>query len=571
MRTAVGWETHREGVARLLESYAAVPGDAPVRLANRELFRVVAPAVIDRQNPGTQMPVEWRAETIEDSLTELLKLADAGPLIRRNGVGWEVYRSAYDPQTLRVNVARLNNQLILTAADADHPQPLTLLTVTDLDARYYNLTAEALAERWRETLQTTLVDALLQRQPDVLRQQAQRALWMALGMAGTSLLLWLLWLLLHHRHRQLAACHPQGSKAGTVVAVTHEDESMAGRRQFLAGLRSQFKRERRLSLVGLGLWLTVWGQVVVWGVGVLWIYALFPATAPLVEVLSTRLLSLLLIWFTVGLLNRVGNIAIGRLARAWEDNHFLLEDDQRCSLRIPTIVRSLKGCKTAAVYLLGLGWALNVLGVSLNSVLTLSAILALAISFASQSLVKDLVNGFLILLEDQYAIGDYVTLGKVSGLVENLNLRITQLRDVEGRLITVPNSQITLVENWTRVWSRVDFSVTLAYDTNVKQALSLIEAVAQTLAVDPVWSGKLLEPPQMLGIDRASHEGIVIRVWLITKPMQQFEVRREMTRRVWLALEEAQIEVGRPQQVMWHHTAADFSSSLPPELPRLIH
>ncbi|MBD0270016.1 MAG: mechanosensitive ion channel family protein, partial [Cyanobacteria bacterium Co-bin8] len=245
-------------------------------------------------------------------------------------------------------------------------------------------------------------------------------------------------------------------------------------------------------------------------------------------------------------------------------NHFLLEDDQRRSLRIPTIVRSLKGCKTTAVYLLGLGWALNVLGVSLSSVLTLSAILALAISFASQSLVKDLVNGFLILLEDQYAIGDYVTLCQVSGLVENLNLRITQLRDVEGRLITVPNSQITLVENWTRIWSRVDFSVAVAYDTDLKKALSLIETVAQALFTDPVWGSKLLEPPQVLGIDQASHEGLVIRVWLITKPMKQFDVRREMTRRVWLALEEAQIEVGKPQQVMWHHTA-DVSAPLQPE------
>jgi small conductance mechanosensitive channel len=90
----------------------------------------------------------------------------------------------------------------------------------------------------------------------------------------------------------------------------------------------------------------------------------------------------------------------------------------------------------------------------------------LAISFGSQSLVKDLVNGFLILAEDQFAIGDVIDVGSAAGLVENLNLRVTQLRSSDGELVTIPNSAITQVKNLTRSWSRVAFSIDVAYQTD---------------------------------------------------------------------------------------------------------
>ena len=110
---------------------------------------------------------------------------------------------------------------------------------------------------------------------------------------------------------------------------------------------------------------------------------------------------------------------------------------------------------------MGIGWGLSVLGVPTSSVLTFGAVAALALSLAAQGLIKDLVNGFLILCEDQYAIGDWIAVGDADGLVENMNLRITQIRTTEGRLITIPNSLISQVENLTRSWSRVDFRVSV--------------------------------------------------------------------------------------------------------------
>ncbi|HEY9879732.1 MAG TPA: mechanosensitive ion channel family protein [Leptolyngbyaceae cyanobacterium] len=525
---------------------------APVKLVGEVLFEVTAPTVVDRQNPGDQVPVEVRARVIENSLAEIVlpPRTWGNPIEGLNKTAWNSSNELYDLETLRVEIATLNRQTILMANDANHPQAVTLLTVTDLDARYHGTTIENLAQRWQEALQTALVNVLRQQQPEVVKRQIQRASAITLGMVVSSLLLWGLLRWLRFRQKQLERQHHAEAAVVTPEPPPTEENLWVGQRsQFLNGLRSQFNLERRLSLVALLQWLAVWGQAVVWIGGLLWIYSLFPATAPLVETVSTRLLTLLLIWFTIGLLNRLGNLAINRLAQAWEDSEFLLpEADQRRSLRIPTIVRALKGFKTFTVYLLALGWAMKVFGFSLSSVLTLSAVLALAVSFASQSLVKDLVNGFLILLEDQYAIGDYISLGTVAGLVENLNLRITQLRNVEGRLITIPNSQISQVENWTRIWSRVDFKVTVAYDTDVKRAIAVVEQCAQRLYKDPCWSNRLLKPPQMLGVEQIGHEGMVIRMWLITKPMQQFDVKREMNRLVRLALAEAKISVGMPQQ-----------------------
>lgn len=533
---------------------------APVYLDSQLLFRVTAATVVDRQNPGEQVPVETRAQIIENNLKQVIT-----PQQSTNRQSFPLYEAvlggtAYDPDTLVVEVAELNNQPILMVRDQNHVQPRALLTVTDLDARYQAMPLEDLATRWQDTVQTALVEALHRRQPAVVKQRVKWAIAIVLAMMGGSLMLMLWQRFLHRRHRYLGARHAAEQQAqrsqrpdDPLPPSRQAEDRMAYRQQFVEGVRSQINLERRLALISLLQWLSVWGQGLIWLAGILWIHSLLPRTLPLFNNLSTQLPSLMVIWFLVGLMNRIGNIAINRFAKAWEENQFLLlEDDQRRSLRIPTIVRSVKGFKTFAVYIVGLGWALNTLGVSLSSVITLSAVLALAISFASQSLVKDLVNGFLILLEDQYAIGDWITIGTAAGLVENLNLRVTQLRDMGGQLITIPNSQITQVENWTRTWSRVDFTITVAYDTDVEKALEVVSTVANDLYYSPEWGTKLLEPPDLLGVDSVSHEGMTIRVWIVTKPMQQFPVRREMNRRVRLALETHNIEVGIPQQILWH-------------------
>ncbi len=128
--------------------------------------------------------------------------------------------------------------------------------------------------------------------------------------------------------------------------------------------------------------------------------------------------------------------------------------------------------------------------------------------------------------------------------MENLNLRVTQLRNGEGQLITIPNSNITDVSNLTRLWSRVDFSIVVAYENDPKQVLGVLRQVSKQLYSEPEWRDRLLETPEVLGIDDLSHTGMLVRVWLKTAPMQQWSVGREFRLRVRQAFEANHIQIG---------------------------
>jgi small conductance mechanosensitive channel len=154
----------------------------------------------------------------------------------------------------------------------------------------------------------------------------------------------------------------------------------------------------------------------------------------------------------------------------------------------------------------------------------------------------------LILLEDQYAIGDFIRVNNVSGRVEGLNLRVTQLRNDTGHLITIPNSLITQVENMTRTWSRCDFQIEVAYNTDVNLALDVIRQVADELAHDPEWGKFILDTTEVLGVEQLSHSGILIRLWIKTLPMKQWPVAREFRRRIKIAFDKQGIAIGMPQQ-----------------------
>jgi small conductance mechanosensitive channel len=180
------------------------------------------------------------------------------------------------------------------------------------------------------------------------------------------------------------------------------------------------------------------------------------------------------------------------------------------------------------------------------SLLAFGAVAALALSFAAQSLVKDLVNGFLILLEDQYAIGDLVTTGTTTGIVENLNLRITQIRGEDGRLVTLPNSLIAQVENLSRTWSRANLLIDVAYGTNVDEALWVVHETAHVMANDPEWRSAILNPVEMLGVEAMSHAGLTLLIWIRTRPLKQFLVAREFRRRLRIAFDQAGIAIGVP-------------------------
>jgi small conductance mechanosensitive channel len=502
---------------------------APVTFENKQLFVVTGPLIANRLNPGNLTPVEQRVGEIEDNLQQVL-IVDPNRTVSLFGA----YDTFYEPRTFEVTVTKVGDQPVLVAGDKSHPSDVVLLTVTAADARYNGTLPDDLAKRWQRALQSTLTQALASRQPDLLRRHLALVPKLLAAMVAVSLVLWLLWHWLRRRRNVLLEALPSVE-------------------------RDRARIDRRLDLAALLLWIAGSSLVAIWIAGVLWILSLFPATAPVAEQFSTQLAWLVGIWIVAGVLDRVANASIATFANAWSTTRFLLrEDASRRPLRIPTIVRAVEGFKALVIYLVAAGLSLDLLGLPTASVLTLGAAIAFAASFAAQSIIKDVTNGFLILAEDQYAIGDIVAIGSTSGVVENLTLRVTQLRNDGGRLITIPNNQVGIVENLTRSWSRIDFTVEVAYESDVDRALELVGKVAAELYEDPEWHALITEEPQVLGVEALSHAGIAIRVWIVTAPLQQFAVRREFNRRILVALQQHGIAIGTPHQIV---------TSLPLEQP----
>jgi small conductance mechanosensitive channel len=296
-------------------------------------------------------------------------------------------------------------------------------------------------------------------------------------------------------------------------------------------------------------------QGIIWGSGTLVILGLFPYT----RFIQLWVFTALNVPFAVGIVGLGTYVAI-RLSYALIDqftsalaNNTLVsaQDYVRLQLRVITISGVTKSVATLSGVAIGTLLALSTLGVNIVPVLAGASLIGVALSLASQSLLKDAINGFLIILEDQYAVGDVIDVGGVGGLVENLNLRITQLRDAEGRLITIPNSEIKTVANLSSRWSRADLSIPVAYDTNVDQAIKLIDTVGIQMDRDPQWQEQILEQPQVLGVDNFGDRGLIVRVWIKTQPLKQWDVAREFRRRLKIAFDRAGIAIPVSQQAIW--------------------
>lgn len=219
--------------------------------------------------------------------------------------------------------------------------------------------------------------------------------------------------------------------------------------------------------------------------------------------------------------------------------------------RVQTLVSVMHNAVRTVVLTLGAMMVLQELGVPIGPLLGGAAVVGLAVAFGAQSLIKDYFTGFLVLLEQQYLLGDVVRIGGVTGKVEQITLRLTVLRDAEGAVHFIPHGQITTVTNLSHGWSRAVLDVSVAYQEDVDRAMEVFREVAAALRQDPLFQSLVLEDPQMLGVDQLGDSGVVIRMSLKTRPGRQWEVRRELLRRIKRRCDELGIEIPFPQRTVW--------------------
>jgi small-conductance mechanosensitive channel len=171
-----------------------------------------------------------------------------------------------------------------------------------------------------------------------------------------------------------------------------------------------------------------------------------------------------------------------------------------------------------------------------RAVLAGAGVVGIALGFGAQSLVKDIIAGLFVIMENQYRVGDVVKVADVAGLVEAINLRRMVLRDLDGVVHVVPNGEIRVASNFTKEWSRVNLNISVAYGTDLDRAIAVINRVCQEMAAEPDWAPIILKTPQVLRVDNLGDSGIELKVLGDTKPMRQWDVMGEIRKRVKKAL-----------------------------------
>ncbi len=214
-----------------------------------------------------------------------------------------------------------------------------------------------------------------------------------------------------------------------------------------------------------------------------------------------------------------------------------------------TLAGVLYGAGSKVVWVVALLTALDKVGINPTPALTLAGLASVAVGFGAQTLVRDVISGFYIVLEDQYVVGDTVQIADYVGRVEHLTLRRTVIRDPRGALVTIANGEIRMVSNLSRDWSQTFVDVSLAPESPIERTLQALEVAAAALRSDPAWSQALVDGPRILGLQSLDRTSSTVRLQVRTAPTRQDEVARELRRRIQVEFQRQGIPLASVQRV----------------------
>jgi small conductance mechanosensitive channel len=252
---------------------------------------------------------------------------------------------------------------------------------------------------------------------------------------------------------------------------------------------------------------------------------------------------LLLAWLVATILRRAIRVLRSRIESRI--------DDREALKRAETLSRVFRYIVTVAVSLIAGMTILSELGVSLAPILGAAGIAGVAIGFGAQSLVKDFFSGFFLLFEDQIRTGDVVRIANHSGLVEEITLRHTRLRDYDGNVHYVPNGMIDSVVNMSRGFAQAVMDIGVAYRENTDEVYAVMRETARQLRGDPAFGPRILDDLEIAGVDKWDNSAVVIRCRFRVLALEQWAVRREYLRRLKMAFDDAGIEIPYPHLTVY--------------------
>jgi len=289
-------------------------------------------------------------------------------------------------------------------------------------------------------------------------------------------------------------------------------------------------------------------------------------TKPL-AILVILLIAVVARWLVHRLIDRVaarasdgvmpGSISLGKLGRSAEKRGSSSPSiaAARHEQRAKAMGSLLKSIATGVIFAIATVMALAEVEVNIAPIIASAGIVGLALGFGAQSLVKDFLSGIFMIFEDQYGVGDVIDAGEAIGTVEAVSLRVTRIRDINGTVWYVRNGEILRIGNMSQNWAQTVLDVQVGYKEDLHRVREVLAAVAHDMWEDEDYKGKIIEEPEVWGIQSLDPDGITVRVVLKTAPLEQWGVAREMRERIKARFDHEGIEIPFPQRVVWHREA----------------
>jgi moderate conductance mechanosensitive channel len=218
--------------------------------------------------------------------------------------------------------------------------------------------------------------------------------------------------------------------------------------------------------------------------------------------------------------------------------------------REDTLIRIFTGATRIAFLLLAILMILQEAGLKIGPILAGAGIVGLALGFGGQYLIRDIITGLFIIIENQYRIGDVINVDSTGGLVEDISLRMTTLRDLDGTVHHIPHGEIKQVSNLSKQYARVNLNIGVSYSSDLEHVIRVINNVGDELANDPVYGKAIISPPQFLRVDDFADSAIIVKILGDTKPLKQWEIAGEFRKRIKIAFDREGIEIPFPQRVI---------------------
>lgn len=256
-------------------------------------------------------------------------------------------------------------------------------------------------------------------------------------------------------------------------------------------------------------------------------------------------IKIILIFLVIKVLTKIIYIIIDRTVYRRKKSIFSVDEK-----KINTLTAVLKNVVKYIFYFIGTVMVLDMFNINTSSILATAGIGGLAIGFGAQSLVKDIITGFFILFEDQFSVGDYIKVGEFEGIVEELGVRVTKLRDFSGELHIIPNSNIGTVTNKTRGAMRALIKVSVAYEENIDHVIRVLDDLCREIKET---NENIVDGPTILGISNLGEYGMDLTIVAKTNPMDQWGVERELRKKIKEAFDKENIEIPYPKRVVYEN------------------